>query len=464
MEVLRILILDDEAVFRNELADFFTELSYIPFSAATPSEAFRILQEENIDIALVDIVLPEMSGLEVLNRIRNLNPHVACIAITGHGDMNTVISSMRAGAADFLSKPFSLFDLRQSIERTRRFVELEDRLKKTEINYKLISADLKERIGVEIVGVSPAMKKVISLASKVAETDSTSVLITGESGTGKELIARGIHALSSRSNNFFHSVNCSAIPETLFESEFFGHKKGAFTGAIESTTGWFEISHHGTLFLDEVAELPLPMQAKFLRVLDDKVISKIGAKHEISLDLRIIAATNQNIQAMVDSKKFRVDLYHRLNSFTIHIPPLRERREDIPELINYYVKHFAAKLGKNIFEVDEKVHNKLYNYEFPGNVRELKNMIERAMIVCDGSVLQLKHLCKLKGSANGNGDQLVINGDYDLEKIEKEVITKALHHCGFNKSKAARLLNISRQALDRKLEKFEIREETRFLS
>lgn len=463
MEQLNILVLDDELVFRELLGDYFTESGHTIFTAERPSQAFAILDEENIDVALVDIYLPEMNGIEVIQRIKERYTGVETVAITGNADINTVVDAMRVGAVDFISKPFSLDDIQASVERTRNHSIMKSRLQADEVNYHKISSELKKTLGVEIVGVSPAMKRVMNLAAQVAATESTSVLITGESGTGKELIARSIHAMSSRRGNFFHSVNCSAIPETLFESEFFGHKKGSFTGAVENTAGWFEISHHGTLFLDEVAELPLTVQAKFLRVLDDKIISKIGAKKEISLDLRIVAATNQDLEKMVSEKRFRIDLFHRLNSFLIHIPPLRERREDIPELINYYVEYFAEKLGKRIKKVDERLHSKLYEYDFPGNVRELRNIIESAMIVCDDDSLRLKHICK----GNGNSRHLKENGnqqqEYDLDKIERETVLRALNYSKFNKSKAARLLNISRQALDRKMEKFDIKEESRYL-
>jgi len=464
MDALRILVLDDEAIFRTLLGDYFNEIGHTAFTAERPSQAFGILDEQNIDVALVDVFLPEMSGIQVIQQIKERYTNVDTVAITGNGDMDIVIDALRVGANDFLTKPFSLAEIRQSLERTHKFAETINKQRQAELNYSLVSTKLKEKFGLEIVGVSGAMREIINIVSKVADTESTTVLITGESGTGKELIARSIHAMSKRRDNFFHSVNCSAIPESLFESEFFGHKKGSFTGAVESTTGWFEISHHGTLFLDEVGELPLSVQAKFLRVLDDKIISRIGAKKEISLDLRIIAATNQKLEEMVGEKKFRVDLYHRLNSFEIHIPPLRERKEDIPELINYFVQHFARKLEKNIIGVEEKVYEKLRDYHFPGNVRELRNIIEQAMILCDDNVLQYRYMNsahKCPGNAN-MVQPLSVN--YELETVEKTSITNALQQSKFNKSKAARILNISRQALDRKILKYQIKEETKFLA
>lgn len=464
MDALRTLVLDDEAIFRTLLGDYLNEIGHKAFTAERPSQAFGILEDENIDVALIDIFLPEMNGIQVIQQIKKRYANVDTVAITGNGDMETVIDALRVGASDFLTKPLSLSDIRKSLERTNKYVTTREKGEATELNYNLVSNKLKERFGVEIVGSSTAMKNVINLVSKVAETDSTSVLITGESGTGKELIARSIHAMSNRRKNFFHSVNCSAIPESLFESEFFGHKKGSFTGAIENTSGWFEISHHGTLFLDEVGELPLGVQAKFLRVLDDKIISRIGAKKEIRLDLRIVAATNQGLEEMVEEKKFRIDLFHRLNSFVIHIPPLRERKEDIPELINYYVSYFSKKLGKTLLKVDNKIYSKLSGYHFPGNVRELKNMIEQAIILCDEQVLQYKYFNSLKKNSAHQFTNTSANGSFELETIEKNTIAQALNKCKFNKSKAACMLNISRQALDRKIRKYQIKKETKLLA
>jgi DNA-binding NtrC family response regulator len=462
MEDLKILVLDDEPDFRSLLVDSLNDLKYITFSAASPSQAFETLRHEHIDIALVDIFLPEMSGIEVIERMRHSSPKTATIAITGNGDVNTVIETLRAGGTDFLRKPFGLNDLNNSINRIKASIDKASKREKSEFKFHHAAPGNQLREGLEIVGVSSAMKKVMMLVSKVAETDATSVLITGESGTGKELVAQSIHALSRRNNNLFHCVNCSVIPETLFESEFFGHKKGAFTGATESTMGWFELSHNSTLFLDEIGELPFSMQSKLLRVLDDKTITRIGTNKMVSLDLRIISATNQNLNEMVKEKKFRNDLYHRLNSFRIHIPPLRERREDIPELTNYFVNHFSGKMNKKICELDESFRTRLYMHDFPGNVRELKNMIESAFIVCDGDVLRARHLGVHKHKPHNYNVQRY-NGSYNLRENERDMIHRALQQSGNQKSKAAAILNITRQSLYRKIEKFGIRVEEEFL-
>jgi len=460
MEQLKILLLEDDDALRGELSEFFDGLSCLCYSAATPTKAFELLDTAEIDIAIVDIFLPEMNGLEVLKIIKDKYPAIESIAITGHGDMPTVIEAFRAGATDFFNKPLSLFDIKDSLQRTRKHTELQNKQKYIDLKYNLVSKKLKSQFGLEIAGSSAIMKNIINLVSKVSETDSTTVLITGESGTGKELIARSIHAMSNRSEKYFQSVNCSAIPETLYESEFFGHEKGAFTGADSNTTGWFELSNHGTLFLDEVGELPLNVQAKFLRVLDEKIINKVGAKKGIRIDLRIIAATNQPLEDMVEKKSFRVDLYHRLNSFVIHLPPLRERKQDIPDLINYYVDYFSGQMGKKIAEVEDKVYTAFSDYYFPGNVRELKNMIEQAIILCENHILEFRHIKNTQKRPVPLPDALDDHQSLDLDTIEKRVITRALQKCHFNKSKTARLLNISRQALDRKIQKYGITEET----
>ncbi len=457
MSNFKILVLDDECSLVEEICGFLEMEEHQCFGAVNPTQAFEVLKNENIDAAIVDVFLPEMSGIEVMAKIKQDYPLVEIIAITGQGDMQTVIESFRNGAIDFFSKPFSLYDLTACLERVSMQLKSKMQDEISELNHHLLASNPNESNGYKFVGNSPEMKKVIELVSRVAQTDSTTVLITGESGTGKELVARGIHALSNRRNNYFHSVNCSAIPESLFESEFFGHQKGAFSGAIENTSGWFEISQNGTLFLDEIAELPLTTQAKFLRVLDNKIISKIGAKKEISLDLRIIAATNKSLPEMVEQRLFRNDLFHRLNAFIINIPPLRDHSEDIPDLINYFVNYFNKSLNKNIKTVDEKLVRKLMEYSFPGNVRELKNIIEQAMILCDGNILTMKNL--MINSRIKLNDNKVDVTDYELDKIEKIVIIRAMKYAGLNKSKAARSLNISRQALNRKLEKHQITNE-----
>ncbi|MDY0254664.1 MAG: sigma-54 dependent transcriptional regulator [Tenuifilaceae bacterium] len=457
MESLSILILDDEKVFRDEIREFLENESFTVNAADKPSEAFKILEKLHVDVLILDLRLPEMDGFAVLEKVKQLYPHIEVIMITGHGDMDAVIQAMRMGAVEFFPKPFRLLDMKAAIKRTHRFIDLAHKLNEVNKSFELLSRDLMNNFGYEIIGTSKSIQQVIDLMRKVAQVSNTSVLITGESGTGKELVARGIHYLSSRRDSYFHAVNCSAIPETLFESEFFGHKKGAFTGANEDKAGWFEIANGGSLFLDEIVDMHPNMQSKLLRVLEERKIRRLGAVSDISIDVRIIAATNQNIADLIEMNKFRNDLYFRVNSFEIYIPPLRERPEDIPVLLKYYTDSLSKRMNKKISGVDSKVISAALSYPFPGNVRELRNMVERAIILADGDRLTLNEftfagLKPVDEELEGAGVEEV----FDLDEIEKRAIIKALKSTNYVKTDAAQLLNITRQSLDRRLEKHNI--------
>ncbi|MCF8369312.1 MAG: sigma-54 dependent transcriptional regulator [Bacteroidales bacterium] len=458
MEKVRILVVDDEQRVRDEIAEFLVENKYQVFKASVPSEAFRLIEKEDVHIIILDIKLPEMDGLTALEIIKDKYPDIEVIMISGHGDMNSVIEAMRKGAADFFPKPFRLMDINLAIQRTTRFLNLNHKYKELEKNYSLLSNEIQKSIGHQLIGKSKAMKKVISMMAKVGSVENTTVLITGESGTGKELVARGIHYLSSRSKQYFHSVNCSAIPESLFESEFFGHKKGSFTGAFENKAGWFEIANKGTLFLDEIGDMPLSQQAKLLRVLEERKVSRVGSHEKINVDVRVIAASNQELKKMSDKKEFRLDLYHRIGSFIIDLPPLRERKEDIPLLINYFIDYYCLSLGKLIKKIDPEIEKELMKYSFPGNIRELRNLIERAIIISEDGVLQLSDF-QLGNPELVSTEKVMVNSGeeiWDLEVSEMSLIRKALEKVNNNKSKAAELLNISWQSLDRRMKKFEI--------
>ena len=449
MEKLKILIVDDEKRVRDELSEFLIASKHKASQADLPSKALALLNADEPDIVILDIKLPEMDGLEVLDRIKHSFPNVEVIMMTGHGDMNSVIQAMRLGASDYLMKPFRLAEVQAAIERTRKFIQLSKKLKTVEFNYSLLSQEFHESAGYHMITKSPAMQSVIDLMSKVAQSDDTSVLITGESGTGKELVARGIHALSSRKGEYFYSVNVSAIPGNLFESEFFGHKKGAFTGASEEKIGWFEIAQNSTLFLDEISDIDLSLQTKFLRVLEERKVIKVGSQKEISVNVRVITATNKRLDQLVSEEKFRADLYHRLNAFEIHIPPLRERTEEIPLLLESFTAFYARKMNKPVTGLDENAVRLLTRYAFPGNVRELKNIVERAVILCEGEILHAGHFQRLDSEhTNGNS--------FDLGVMERNLIAQALQKMNHNKSRAAKLLNISRQALDRRMKKYNL--------
>jgi len=457
MEKIKILVVDDEVRVRDEIAEFLTENKYKVYKAGLPSEAFSILKENDIDLVILDIKLPEMDGLSALKIIKENYPNIEVIMISGHGDMGSVIEAMRKDASDFFPKPFRLLDINLAIQRTTRYINLKSKYKELEKSYSLISKEIQKNIGHQVIGNSKAMKHVISLMTKVASVENTTVLITGDSGTGKELVARGIHYLSNRSKQLFHSVNCSAIPETLFESEFFGHKKGSFTGAIENKPGWFEIANKGTLFLDEIGDMPLSQQAKLLRVLEERKVSRVGSHDMIDVDVRVITASNQKLKSMSEEKEFRLDLYHRIGSFIIDLPPLRERQEDIPLLIDYFIRYYSESLGKPIHKIDPAIAKELTRYSFPGNIRELRNMVERALILSENGFL------KLDDFQLGSPDMVEVDASssstvdtWDLELSEKGLIRKALEKSNSNKSKAAELLNISWQSLDRRMKKFEI--------
>ncbi len=461
---INILIVDDEPRVADEIEEFLVAKKFNVHKAGAPSVAFKLLERHSINIVILDIKLPEMDGLQVLLKIKSKYPETEVIMISGHGDMDTVIQAMRNGATDYFAKPFRLFEINNAIMRTQRYIELNKKLKSTQQKVDLLSEKLLKSIGTQLLGNSKAMKQLINMMGKVAKSGNTSVLILGESGTGKELVAHGIHELSKRSTNMFYSVNCSAIPESLFESEFFGHKKGSFTGALEDKAGWFEIADNGTLFLDEISDMPLAQQAKLLRVLEERKVSKVGSRNSKHVDVRVIAASNTKLEKLASENKFRQDLFHRLSVFVIEIPPLRERKEDITLLFDYYLKRYCTQMEKSMLKIDPLVINQLTDYDFPGNIRELKNIIERAIILCDGDTILPEHITfssstVVKIDDNSMESENSISQNYDsldLELHEKQLIQKALARSGNNKSKAATLLNVTWQALDRRMKKFDL--------
>lgn len=451
---LSILIIDDEKRLREEIIEFLSGYDLNIDEAGLPSEAYCILQNKHIDIVILDLKLPEEDGITVLKNIKSKYPEIEVIMITGHGDMNLIIDAMRNGASDFFNKPFRLSDVYASIERTKKFISLSESFRRVKKNYNLVYSELQKRHGYVLIAESKPMKHVIELMSKVAQSDRTPVLITGETGTGKELVARGIHVLSARNKNYFHAVNCSAIPESLFESELFGHKRGAFTDAKDDKPGWFEIANNGCLFLDEIGDMPASHQGKLLRVIEDQKITKLGEHNPLKFDVKIIAATHQNIS---NKAIFREDLYHRLSTFTIHLPPLRERKEDIPHLVNHFIHYYALHLKKSITNIDDEVMQFLEDYPFPGNVRELRNMIERAVILCDSDTIHPKHFHNFNQEPGKNQDgNILAFDDLDLQKAEEKLIQTALQRSGSNKTQAAKLLNITWQSLDRRMKKLNL--------
>ena len=448
---LKILILDDEKRVTAELAEYLTRKNFEAFTANRVERAYKILDHNQIDILILDVRLKDRNGLEILKKVKKIYPDLEVIIITGHGDMDTVIQSMRLGAIDFLNKPFQHADVKIAIERTSKFITMQQKLERVQKRNSLISRELENNIERNLVGKSAAIKKVLKLSLEAAEYD-VNVLLTGESGTGKEIIARIIHFASKRKDHNFFPVNCSAIPENLLESEFFGHKKGSFTGATQNKKGFFELTDGGTLFLDEIADMPPALQAKLLRVIEEKKIKRIGEEKEFPVDVRIVAATNHDIENMIEKKQFRLDLYHRLNTFEINIPPLRERPADIEPLLKYFINNFSQKSNLSKPKIDKNLIKYLQKYDFPGNVRELKNLTERAMIICKNGILNKRYFPLFPS----NSEKQAQKGNFDLQKNEKKLVKSALRKTKYNQTKAAKLLGISRHALIRRMDKYNI--------
>ena len=453
-EKIKILILDDEKQFTEELSGFFQGSDYESFEANTAEEGRKILQDHEIDLLILDVRLPGVNGLDILKEVKIQYPAMEVIIISAHGDMDTVIKAMRFGAFDYLRKPFRYIDIQIAIERTQKYLQLHRKLKLIEERNSLISKTLEEKIDRQFIGLSPQILEVFEQAMTAANYPDANVLITGESGTGKENIARIIHYSSLRKDSIFCAVNSSAITETLLESEFFGHKKGSFTGAIADKMGFFEVCNKGTLFLDEIADMPLALQAKILRATEEKVITRVGDTHTIRTDFRVISATNHDIKKRVEKRKFRLDLLHRLNTLHIHIPALRERPEDIKPLLAHFVELYSTRFNKPNIHVSKEVYDLLQQYDFPGNVRELRNMTERAIILCKGSLLGTKDF---PVKPNENVSVKEQSASINIKGNEIDLIRKALKSSGYNQQKAADTLGIHRDALSRKMKKYDIR-------
>jgi DNA-binding NtrC family response regulator len=450
---IEILILDDEKQFTEELFEFFQKSGFEAYEANSEVAARKILINHAIDLMILDVRLLGVNGLDILKEVKAEFPAMEVIIVSAHGDMDTVISAMRFGAFDYLRKPFRHIDIQISIERTQKYIEMQRRLKQMEEKNSLISKSLEEKIDRQFIGVSPQILKVFENAITAANFPDANVLITGESGTGKENIARIIHHSGTRKDNIFCAVNSSAITETLMESEFFGHKKGSFTGALTDKMGFFEVCDKGTLFFDEIADMPANLQAKILRATEEKVITRVGDTNQIHTDFRIISATNQDIDKKVEEKKFRLDLFHRLNTLHIHIPALRERPEDIVPLLNHFVNVYATKFNRSELHVSKEVVDTLLKYDFPGNVRELKNLTERAIILCKSNTL---NICDFPVRYQKNASLESNDDSVNLKSIEINTIRKTLQNCNFNQTSAADKLGITRDALSRKMKKFNI--------
>ena len=443
-----ILIIDDEKNIREGLGAAFEMEGYEVRLAANGKEGLDCIAKGDIDLVITDLRMDGISGEEVLRRVTTETPGIPVIVLTGHGSIDAAVDAMRNGAYDFLTKPLNLDRLLMLVKRALERRELS--LQHTQLKAEVSSAHTLDNM----IGKSAEMQKVFTLIKKVAPTKA-SVLITGESGVGKELVADAIHNLSPRSAHEMIKVHCAALSETLLESELFGHEKGAYTSADKMQKGRFELAHESTIFLDEIGEVNASVQVKLLRVLQDHKIIRVGGEKTIDIDVRVIAATNRDMEKEVKEGRFREDLYYRLNVVHIAVPPLRERRDDIPLLLNSFLKEYAKENGKNITGIDNRARALLYKYDWPGNIRELRNCIESAVVMCGGNEITPEDLPPTV-SASTAAPSITMPVGTTLDDAEKAIICENLAANKGNKSKTADILGIGRKTLHRKLQEYGI--------
>jgi DNA-binding NtrC family response regulator len=465
----KILIVDDERLVRWSLRQKCEEWGYQVGEAETGEAGLKVAHNETPDLVLLDVRLPDIGGLEVLDQLKKNGDARAVIMITADPQLDDVKAALKLGAYDFVGKPIDFDELNVTVKNALETTKLRSEVQS-------LRGEMRRRTGYhEVVGSSPKMTELMSFVRKVAASEATTILIQGESGTGKDLIAKAIHYESSRAEMPFVAINCSAIPETLMEAELFGHEKGAFTDAKQMKKGLFEMADGGTLFLDEIGELSPLLQAKLLRVLEDQVIRRVGGVRDMQVDVRVIAASNRDLEKAVREGHFRQDLYYRLAIIAIFIPPLRERKEDILPLVDFFVDRYNRKFRKSVRGITDETRRRLLSHDWPGNVRELKNSIERAMILEDEPLLRPAYLpfsvsesgglTAFERSAPGDGVQNLLNGrslprlyipegGTSLEEVERSMVELAMRQANSNQTHAAKLLDISRDALRYKLKKF----------
>ncbi|MEM7138104.1 MAG: sigma-54 dependent transcriptional regulator [Myxococcota bacterium] len=458
-ETKQVLVADDEDNLRRVLKAQLQHDGYEVHTAADGEAVLQALDEHHIDVLITDLRMPKLDGMRVLESVSTRFPQLPVIMITAHGTVDTAVEALKLGAFDYVTKPFDQTEFRNVVHKAA---------KTRELSQAHVRADPNERGRYRIIGQSPPMRRVYDVIEKVADTPST-VLITGESGTGKELIARALHENSARRDKPYVSVNCAAIPPDLLESELFGYEKGAFTGATTSKPGRFELAHGGTLFLDEIAEIPVSMQVKLLRAIQEQQFERVGGIKTISVDARLIAATNRDLKARIAEGLFREDLYYRLNVVHVDLPPLRERPSDIPLLIDHFVQRFNDKLKREVTGFDDDATRQLLNYEWPGNIRELENVVERCMIFTDSGQVNSDSLAPdVRDARDTNPLAARIDparGESGLKevvreatvKVEREFIARALEQTGGNVTHTARLLKISRKSLQNKMKELGLR-------
>jgi len=449
----KILIVDDEDLIRWSLSESLRTEEHEVITAKNGEEAIRIYNEESPDIVIMDIKMPGIDGIEALKKIKESDESAQVIMITAFTDVNTAITALKAGAVDYIIKPFNVEEVKVIVEKSLESL----RVKREYTKFKEDTEKKYESI--KLIGKSEAIKRVLQVVERITQSDVSCVLITGESGSGKELIARLIHFNSHRKNRPFMEIDCTSLTPTLIESELFGHEKGAFTDAKTLKRGLLEISDGGTVFLDEIAEMPISSQAKLLRFIETQTFKRVGGVKDIKVDVRIIAATNRNLEEYIKEKKFREDLFFRLNVIPIHVPPLRERKEDIPLLIEHFISQYNKKFKKNINGLDESALEFVMSYPWPGNIRELRNTIERAVLLETEPVIRKESLFLNKNFLiPEQSEDEAIPESLNLEEVEKQLLIKALQEAKGNKSLAARLLGITRDTLRYRMKKYGIEE------
>jgi len=454
----RILVVDDEESIREFLEIMLKKEGYEVTSAEDGAKAKDLLAKKSFDMVISDLQMPNMNGIELLKHVKDSSPEMLFMMITAFGTTENAVEAMKMGAYDYLTKPFKIDEVRINIANALRSKNLE-------VENKTLKKEMQKEYAFQnLVGNSEAMHRIYDLVKRVSQAP-TNVLVTGESGTGKEVVAKAIHFNGPLKDRPFVTINCGAIPEQLMESEMFGHKKGSFTSAVADKPGLFEVADGGTLFLDEVGELPITIQVKLLRAIQERVIRRVGATEDIKVEVRIIAATNRELEQMVKEGTFRQDLYYRLNVINIRTPALRERKDDIPLLANYFLKKYNERLGKNITAISAEAMEVLKKYEYPGNVRELENAIERTVALEAGATILPESLPPFVNTTSGrklaSSHEIEIGPEgVELDKvmgqIEKELIVKAIHTAGGIKKKAAKLLHITFRSMRYRVEKYNL--------
>ncbi|MCB1112129.1 MAG: sigma-54-dependent Fis family transcriptional regulator [Chlamydiales bacterium] len=450
MAIEKILVIDDEAILRDFLAETLRRKGLEVSTHATGSEALKDFKKNAYDMVITDMRLPDITGIDILKQVKEVSPHCIVVVITGYGTIENAVEAMRSGAYNYIMKPFNPEALETVIEKANEHLSLlqENQYLRKEAGCQGGSEKT------SVIGNSAAMKKVLQDVEQVAKSNAN-VMISGESGTGKEVIATALHNLSLRTNKSFIRVNCAAVPDTLIESEFFGHEKGAFTGAHSKRPGRFELANQGTLLLDEITEVPILLQAKLLRAIQEQEFERVGGTKPVKVDVRIISTTNRNIEEAIKNQILREDLYYRLNVIPIHLPPLRDRKDDIIPLAEHFIAKFCIENHKERMTLGDDAKEKLLHYSWPGNVRELGNIIERAVVMNPGKTITTDHLYIGENlSSEDGGSSLVVPVGTSLRELEKKMIIETLEAQHQNKTKTAELLDISVRTLRNKLNEY----------